>query len=186
MKHEHGNIGHAAFSDIIRMSLLSEYGGMWIDATVFLSQPIPDFVFKESFYTMKTYNPDSIYFSKSRWTGYYFSGSKTFPLFAFVKECLIAHWERTDYIIDYLLPDYIIEFAYRNIDCVKQKIDELPDNNFYRGKLMEQINAPYDASLFSELEKGTTFASKLSWRYGNPQIMTKDGKMTNYGYLLKL
>lgn len=33
-KHNDGNIGHAHYSDIVRISLLAEYGGVWIDSTV--------------------------------------------------------------------------------------------------------------------------------------------------------
>ena len=34
----------ATYSDYIRLALLAKYGGIWIDATVFLSAPIPDIV----------------------------------------------------------------------------------------------------------------------------------------------
>ncbi|MGN1203332.1 MAG: capsular polysaccharide synthesis protein [Eubacterium sp.] len=185
-KHDKGIIGHAHFSDIIRLSLLSKYGGMWIDATVFISQPIPEAVFEEQFYTMKTYNPNSEFFSKSRWAGYFLSGDKNFPLFSFAGDCLIEHWKRTDKIIDYLLMDYVFELAYQNIDSVRKAIDRMPDNNFKRGNLMAAINAEYDESLFNELATQETFASKLSWRYGNPHPTTDEGKLTNYGYLIKL
>lgn len=185
-KHDKGVIGHAHYADIIRLSLLSEYGGMWIDATVFISQPIPDTVFEERFYTMKTFDPNSEFFSKSRWAGYYLSGSKDFPLFSFAKDCLITHWQRTDKIIDYLLMDYIFEFAYQNINDVRDVIDQMPDNNFKRGDLMAAINEEYDESLFHDLATYETFASKLSWRYGKPQETTSMGKLTNYSYLLQL
>lgn len=185
-KHEAGIIGHAHFSDIIRLSLLAMYGGMWIDATVFISQPIPVTVFEQPFYTMKTYDANSEFFSKSRWAGYYLSGSSDFPLFSFARDCLVAHWERTDLIIDYLLMDYVFEFAYQNLEEVRLTIDRMCDNNQNRGRLMAEINEPYNEQLFHELATKETFASKLSWRYGNPQSITRDGKLTNYGYLLKL
>lgn len=185
-KHDDGIIGHAHYSDIIRLSLLAQYGGMWIDPTVFISQAIPESVFDEPFYTLKTYNPNSEFFSKSRWVGYYLSGDKDFPLFSFARDCLISYWKQTDKVIDYLLMDYVFEFAYQNFESVRNTIDQMPDNNYKRGKLMSEINEPYDAILFSTLETGETFASKLSWRYGNPQIITKDGALTNYGYLLRL
>ena len=183
-KHNAGVISHAAYSDMIRLSLLSKYGGMWIDATVFISQPIPEELFLKDFFTLKTYNRNYTWVSKSRWTGYYLAGKKNFQLFTFARDALFLYWQKMDYIIDYLLPDYVYELAYQNISVVRRAIDDLPDNNKRRGDLMAAINNEYDPELFQMLKTGETFASKLSWRYGNPVATTKNGKMTNYGYLI--
>lgn len=45
-------ITYTTFSDILRMALLKKYGGMWIDATFYLSQKIPEEYFKYSFFTL--------------------------------------------------------------------------------------------------------------------------------------
>lgn len=185
-KHDDGIVGHAHFSDIVRSALLANYGGMWIDATVFISQPIPERVFERTFYTAKSVNEKAFYYSKSRWVSYFLSGNKAFPLFSFVRDMLTTYWERSDAIIDYLLIDYVFDIAYRNIPAVKREIDSLEDNNLLRGRLMSEINNPYDKELFDALKTGETFLSKLSWRYGNPQEKTRDGKITNYGYILNL
>lgn len=185
-KHNEGIIGHAHYFDLIRLSLLAQYGGMWIDATVFLSQPIPSEIFSQPFYSLKTYTRDADYISKSRWCGYFLAGSSDFPLFSFTRDCLIAYWERRDVIIDYLLMDYIFALAYEHMEEVKKAIDSLCDNNTKHGTLMSEINAPYSEELFNMLRAGDTFASKLSWRYGNPVAYTSKGELTNYGYLLSL
>lgn len=185
-KHSSGQITHAAFADLLRVSLLSAYGGNWIDATVFLSQPIPETVFSSDFYTLKTYNPSALYFSKSRWCGYYLAGNKDFLLFSFAKDFLLAYWQRSDNIIEYLLLDYIFGIAYESFEEVRNVIDSLEDNNIRRGQLMNAINEPYSKELFDMLETQDTFASKLSWRYGNPQPRTVDGELSNYGYFLSL
>lgn len=49
-KHNKGIIGHAHYSDMVRLTLLSKYGGLWIDATVFISQPLPNMLFDKTFY----------------------------------------------------------------------------------------------------------------------------------------
>lgn len=185
-KHNVGIISHAAFTDIIRVFLLSMYSGMWIDATVFLSQPIPSDIFSKKWYSLKTYDQNAIYFSKSRWCGYFMTGYKEFPLFAFARDCLIEYWKEKNQIIDYLLLDYVIGLACIHIEEVRDSIDNLPNNNIERGRLMREINAPYSKELFESLANGETFASKLSWRYGNPSVRTSDGRLSNYGHLLSL
>lgn len=185
-KHEKGVITHAHFADIVRLTLLSAWGGVWIDATVFLSQPIPEYVFSGKFYTLKSYTPDAVYFSKSRWCGYFLAGDSDFLMFHFAKDFLLTYWERAGEIIDYLLMDYVFGIAYRYFDEVKEGIDSVPNNNSLRGKLMCAMNQPYSAELFNSLATRDTFASKLSWRYGNPKPLTSDGKLSNYGYLINL
>lgn len=185
-KHSSGQIGHAHFSDIVRLSLLSTYGGVWIDATVFISQVIPDEVFAADFYTIKTFTPNASYYSKSRWCGYFLAGSNEFMLFAFARDFLLSYWLHSDRVIDYLLMDYVFGIAYVQFPEVRETVDSLPDNNFKRGQLMSAINEPYSKELFGMLETQETFASKLSWRYGNPKSQTTDGALSNYGYLLSL
>ena len=84
------------------------------------------------------------------------------------------------------MADYIYGLAYENIPVVREAIDSIPNNNIKRGALMAAINEEYDPVFFRTLEIGETFASKLSWRYGNPVSTTKEGKLTNYGHLLQL
>ena len=47
-KVQEGKISFTHFSDILRMCLLYEHGGLWIDATVYVSEPIPEKVFQEA------------------------------------------------------------------------------------------------------------------------------------------
>ena len=185
-KHAAGRIGHAHFSDILRLSLLAKYGGAWIDATVFLSQPLPDVVFQNDFYSLRQYDPDATYPSKSRWCTYFLAGNSAFPLFGFVRDCLTEYWKKNNSDIDYLLFDYVILLAYRRLPSVREAVDRLPDNNPYRMELMERISAPYSDKLFTLLSTSDTFASKLSWRYPNLTAVTKAGEETNYGHFLSL
>ena len=48
-KYEKGMIGHAHFADIVRVFLLSEYGGLWMDASTYLTDGIPEWIWKSEF-----------------------------------------------------------------------------------------------------------------------------------------
>lgn len=52
-KYKQGIISNAHFSDIIRCYLLANYGGLWIDSTVLLTNKIPEEVFKGDFFLFK-------------------------------------------------------------------------------------------------------------------------------------
>ena len=47
-----GNISLTHFSDILRMVLLAEHGGLWLDATIFVSQSIPDYCFTLPYFSI--------------------------------------------------------------------------------------------------------------------------------------
>ena len=49
-KKKNGKISNVNFSDILRCFLLAEYGGIWVDATIYLSDAIPDFIYQSPFF----------------------------------------------------------------------------------------------------------------------------------------
>lgn len=54
-KWKRGLITDTKMSDFLRMELLIRYGGLWMDSTIFLSGPIPDWVYEKDIfmYAMK-------------------------------------------------------------------------------------------------------------------------------------
>ncbi len=46
-------MSRAHFSDVLRLCLLYLYGGLWLDASVYLTGPIPDYVFAEDFFAFQ-------------------------------------------------------------------------------------------------------------------------------------
>ena len=79
-KVEDGKISLTSFSDIIRLGLLSKYGGVWVDATMFFS----GYVFNE--FDDIIFN--SCFRGEGRWSGF-FMGGKSNKLFSFAYDFLI-------------------------------------------------------------------------------------------------
>ena len=48
----------AHFSDLLRCILLSLYGGLWFDASVFLTGDIPSYIFKSDFFMYRRDNSE--------------------------------------------------------------------------------------------------------------------------------
>ena len=62
-------------SDILRVNLLADHGGMWMDSTIYVTQDLPDW--NLPFYTLKQDLPnDKSYFSLYRWSGFFQGGVK--------------------------------------------------------------------------------------------------------------
>ncbi|WP_222864769.1 capsular polysaccharide synthesis protein, partial [Serratia marcescens] len=52
-KYQKGMITKAHYSDIVRCSLLSKYGGIWMDATVYLTKTVPQHLFHYGFSSLR-------------------------------------------------------------------------------------------------------------------------------------
>ena len=187
-----GNISWAHFSDIVRNTLLAKYGGLWLDATVWVSGAIPF----ERLSQVDTFSANGkiahTSCSTSFWTSFEYnwstwcmwSKSEENRLFAFVSEMLISIAELEKQWPDYVIQDYLIYYAYKNLPGIAKMLEEsktIPCNN--RNKLATIMNEPYNEDRYIELIKDD-FVFKLSFR-ANWQKTTKDGTDTFYGRILK-
>ena len=176
-----GLITLAHFSDIVRFYLLHRHGGLWLDATVYLSQDIPDQVFAP-FFTIR-HQPIVAYASLGRWTGFALGGHKGCALFAFVLAAYYEYWERQNLVIDYYLMDYLLNLTDRRLPAA-HRIIEL---NTWRGdgifELASVLNAAHDPEELAKVLVGSVF-HKLSWK-APQRLKTQDGADTNFAVLLR-
>ena len=184
-KVESGIMCIANFSDYLRASLLSAYGGIWLDATIFCSRTIPERYFETPLFTCKSEPIDCRYLSKFRWTSFCIGGRKGHVFYRFFKAALEAYWHYEQSSIDYLLVDYIIETAYRNSPVVSDDMNAIPLNNLQRDDLQAAMNAALPAEEFWNIVKEDTVFYKLSWRESYSK-KAQNGVPTVYDYFLKM
>ena len=185
-KHREGKIALQHICDLMVMSILAAEGGFFTGATVWWSQDVDEAFLRTPFYTCRAVTENKMHMSRSRWVGYLLAGNKEFPLFPFIRDCLHEYWENCDKAVDYLMMDYLFELAYREIPCVREVFDALPQkNNMLRNELIGCLSQPYDPETFRRYTEGDTFLYKLSWKFGAKDTVTADGKETNYGFMLR-
>lgn len=181
-KYERKLITNAQFSDILRMNLLSRHGGLWIDATVFVPNSIPENIFEEKFYTCKRAVKETSYVSGYRWTSFINGCQKGCVIQKCMNELFLAYWEKKNYLIDYLLVDYFMCMVYDNIPQAKDLIDELPFNNSKVDDFQNVMNDTYKKDKYNEIIGAKdTFFYKLSWRMKFKKT-SSDGKKTFFGH----
>ena len=178
-------MGLAHLSDYIRVSLLAQYGGLWLDATVFCSAPIPERYFQSPFFTCKSPAQPGTYVSQHRWTTFVLGGWKGQGLFRCLQCLLEAYWSRNDTAIDYLLLDYLIALCEAGHPYFRETLDAVPENNPHRDDLRHAMNQRQPASRFSEYLPDDTIFHKLSWRESY-QADTPTGEDSVYTYFLNL
>ncbi len=177
-KHDNGIISNTHFSDIIRCHLLWKYGGIWIDAALYVLKEVG--FHKIGFFSPKFTNED---FINQKWTVGCLASIPEFYLFQFAYRFLIDYWRIYNKPIVYLLLDYVFELAYRNNSDIKRIIDEIPLNNTDLHRSRYLFNEKCDENVFQQLIQNNTFLS-LTWRF-NYDTITKDGALTYYGRLLQ-
>ncbi len=181
-KLNNGVMSITAFSDILRVNLLSKYGGFWIDATVFIPSSMPKEWFERVYFTQK-FNlaencPGEACLGK--WAGFLQCGIAEFPLFAYVRDAYNQWWKKYDYLIDYVILDYMIMSAYHQIPYIKDIIDSVPTNNEKIWAMQKMLALPYDEKEYTA-HSATQYFNKLA-RTLTP-AKEKDGQLTYYGFM---
>lgn len=183
-KVESGNITLTHFSDILRMSLLFEHGGLWMDATVYSAAEIPLSIFSQQFFSVRT-PKEGNWVSRCLWTGFFIGGVKGHPLFGFVRQLFFDYWKEHDELLDYFLIDLAIVMAYDNLPQIRKSID---DGVWTTDKLyvpQSNIDKYIDIDRYHEILKEWTYF-KMTYRdyFGKLVADKQNGQYTWYGYML--
>ena len=183
-----GHITWAHYSDIVRNTLLAQYGGLWLDATVWVSGKIPfEKLSQLSLFSSNGKVPitnHSIRFWTSfeyNWSSWcLFANAKKYKLFEFVSEMLQAIAINERCWPDYVIQDYLILYACQNFQQVKNDMQKCQKYECkYRNRLAELMNSPWSEKDYLNLIK-TDFVFKLSFR-SKWKRYDPSGKQTFYG-----
>lgn len=173
------------FSDILRMTLLAEHGGLWMDATLYTAVDIPEKLFEQDFFSVRTPD-DGQWVSKCLWTGFFIGGVKGHPLFCFMRQLFFDYWREHNELLDYFLIDLGIRMAYDNISQIKQSID----NGVWKTDILfypqNHIDKQIEETVYDSIVKEWGFF-KMTYRdyFGKLMIKNERCQYTWYGYMLE-
>ena len=179
-KFEAGRISVTHLSDVIRMSLLGRYGGLWLDATVLVTSNVA--LDNMSFFAVRR-DYGGKFVPKQRWSINCIAGSSEILLFHFLSDFFCEYLKDHSEMIDYFLLDYAIALAYNSIPEVKGLIDNIIPNNKNYMLFNRHLQDEYSPQFFDDITKDTAF-HKLTWKKKYPPINSQ-GKITLYGFILQ-
>lgn len=183
-KVENGKITLTHFSDIIRAELIKNYGGVWIDATVFCNKKLDLKPVSELFTAKCSPTPRSL--TLGRWTGFLIGDKQGSKLFSFMSEAFSQYWKKYDSLVAYLLIDYIIAIAYKYFPEVHEEYERIPVDQTGLWKMLRKMNEKYDPNIWNQAVETADFW-KLSYKdefNGGPlKKVTAEGQLTNWGFL---
>jgi hypothetical protein len=157
-----GKITLTHFSDLLRMAILSDYGGFWIDSTILLSQPLQHY--DTPFYTIRNnrFNPRYVN-GGSMWSAFFIATGEKNAVAKYVLDLFLNYWKKEECLIDYFLVDYSIAIAYYKFSEFKDIIDRNPSDNAEVSKMATMLNDEFDSDIWKQLYHSQTI-HKLSWK----------------------
>lgn len=182
-KHEKGLITHANYTDILRFNLLAKYGGLWLDATILATEPIPHDVYSYPFYSLRWHEKKSPYVQNYKYHMFVVGGIKGGKLVSFIAEMITNYLCTHEALPDYYFIDYCAKIALEEFPDIVTSMEELPYTSERLYEMIEILSKPYNATDYKELSK-EVILSKLNWHFNYKEKNSKN-QLTYYGYLKK-
>lgn len=184
-KHDKGVISAPNYSDIIRFALLSMYGGVWLDATIYLTKDIISTMVQQEFYTVNFYEKDApvLDASRGKWTGFLCASERNCIVSCFTYDALLEYWKKHNSAVDYLAVDYMIWAGYEKVPEIQKIIDSVPYNN-KDFDLLNQIFEKAASKDTVDLLMASNGFYKIN-RHREYLKETPEGQETVYTYILR-
>lgn len=120
-KYKKGEIGHAHFADILRLYLLSQYGGYWIDATCLMTDNIPDVIENSNFF---------MFYSSGKWEWTLINNCfiRSYKGNSFInswRDMLTEYWRGENRALDYFFCHLLFRTLLLN-PMLKSEFDKMP------------------------------------------------------------
>ena len=159
-RYKSGALKKAHFADMLRINLLAQKGGLWLDATMFVAKEFPTYVFDLPFFSIKT-KPVGHFVSRCRWAVFCLGSHKGNPLFAILSELFNEYLRQHDTFIDYFLFDQFIDMLYKRIHEIAMQVDAVPYSNPDLYELQRVLTQRFDDNSYRKMTSDT-FMFKLS------------------------
>ena len=172
-----GDITYTHFSDIVRENLLYCHGGIWMDATIYMSSPFSQEMYNHEYYSLK--GPFDIW----PWTGFFQASCKKNIFPGLVSELFFMYWKEHRVLITYLLIDCSLAAICRINSYSRRVVKGLPKHSkdifTMNDKLLDKA---FSWQKYEQICSKTNL-HKLS--YKESHSLEIDGKPTFWGWLLQ-
>lgn len=159
-----GFIPIAHLSDLIRLLLLQKFGGLWIDATVFLTDGIPDTIQDSPFFAF-TRPSDPFLFSS-----WFLKSTSQHALTEIILEALLNYWKENDTLCDYFLFHHMFEAVTEVHPSLRELWCSSPIFSSHDAHLMQHNLHTSIEDIDLDLIMSKSFAHKLTYKLENKTL----------------
>lgn len=169
-KYKKGIITKTHFSDLVRLELLANYGGTWIDGTVLCTNnPYEcnmDYMLEDDLFVFQTLKPgkDGHANVMSSW---FMTACSNNEIILLTRALLYEYWQKKNYLMDYFLLHHMFQFALEQYPEVWNKV--VPFSNSIPHILLLRFFEKYDEEMWNKVQHMTCF-HKLSYKFEPSQL----------------
>ncbi|GJM57545.1 capsular polysaccharide synthesis protein [Erysipelotrichaceae bacterium 66-17] len=162
-----GVITKTHLSDLLRLELLKKYGGTWIDATVYVSGKIPDYMLESDLFVFQDLKPglDGHCTALSSW---FITAKIQNPIISLTLNLLYEYWKTHDKMIDYFLLHDFFQIAIEAYPGEWDKV--IPFSNATPHILLLRLFENYNKEVWTAT-KNQTPIHKLSYKFNDEQFL---------------
>ena len=175
-KYKKKELTAAHYSDIVRFSLLYQYGGIWMDATLFVSPYATVEMFEGEFFSLNHPPLDTNKMERTicdyKWSGFFLAGQKGGTHFKHIRDLYIYYVRKYPLFIHYLMMDYFILSEYASNPEFKSLVDKLPvlETAERMWFLREYANDSFEEQEWGEMLK-TTPIMKTTYKINKDMLI---------------
>ena len=167
-KWKSGIITHTHMTDLLRIELLINYGGLWLDATTLCTSPdkdIPKYFFESDLFFFQTLKPGRD--GKATYPSSWLISAKTNNKILMATRTLLYEYWKTNTAMDdyFLLHDFMSIALDKYEDDWKQIV---PRDNATPHILLLRVFDKYDKDIWQAIKEQTPF-HKLSYKFTNKE-----------------
>ncbi len=179
-KRDKGIISQANFSDILRTYLLVEYGGCWIDATVYLTEPLPQYIKQSELFVLQ--NDEEKDFDGLNMASYFISSNGNSIILQKLKSFLDIYWLLNDFKFNYFAFLHAFTMFSKSSEENKKEWDSMYKHSFLDAQVMQdKLLEPFSEDEFEKLKQLSPI-HKLTYK---TKVLFKNKKTDTKGTLLE-
>lgn len=119
-KYEKGIISHTHYSDIVRLQLLTEHGGTWIDSTMYCTGRKFEYVMHLPLFLL--HEVESFSFCSVA-PSFFMVSALQHPVITLARDIIFQYWKDYNYLTHYFLINFVMKMA---ADPYKGELDKMP------------------------------------------------------------
>lgn len=160
-KYNKGIISKAHLADVIRLELLCTYGGCWIDATVFCSRAIPEYMLSDMFLFKLNSVLTTPVIKMSNW---WLAADKNNKIMHATRHMLNEYWKKEDVLHNYFIFHIIMSKIIDEDSSCRAIFQDIPFFNSANAQiLIAQLGSPYSKKRW-EMLRDSSFVQKLTYK----------------------
>ena len=162
----------ATYSDYIRVALLEKYGGIWIDATVLLTSPIPEEIWAAPLFC---FQKSCLYSSPILLSSWFLAANAHNSIIQQTKFLFEQYWQKENTLRNYLLFHLLFSLVVNATEENRLAFKAVPYwNNVDVHYLQFCLFDSYNEKLFEQICK-KSFAHKLTYKFQDESKLSKSG-----------